>query len=138
MSEGLKSKHDNEMIQNHIKIMNNNKNRSETNSEKLAKHEEKIDELQKVHSALTGIRSEMKNLSDKIDEVKTDKEALQEIYESRESQNKQFVNLIKSASKEIAESHKKTWQDRFEDAIVPVILATLIYAIAKAFGAGSI
>ncbi|MGM0409253.1 MAG: hypothetical protein ACQEQF_00720 [Bacillota bacterium] len=138
MDNHLKSLHDSEMIQGHIKIMNDNKNRSESNTHRLNKHDEKIEELSKVHSALNGIQTEMKHLSKKIDEVKTDKEVMEKNNKLQSEQSKEFIMLIKEASSEIAKSNKKTWEDRIADWIVPVILISALYMILQALNAGII
>lgn len=154
----FKEFHDSGMIHEHIKIMSNNKSRSESNLVLLRKHDTKIDELSKVHSALIGLRSEMKHITIKLDDIKTDKEERERQFqlhkeerdaqllmqqkqlEEQQKERQEFVKLITNASKEIALSNKKTWKDRFEDALamvgLPLLIMSIVYMIFQALEGG--
>lgn len=129
MSANANGHRDDEMVRQHITIMNNNKNRSESNTHRLDSHDRKIDSLFELHSALKSVQNEIKHISIKMDDLKVDKELHQNNLESQKEQNEALV-------KAITESNKKTFREKVEDWIVPILLISLTYMVVQAFNDG--
>ena len=122
---------DEKMIHDHIKLMNDNQNRSQSNTHRLDTHEKKIDELSKVHAALSTMQTEIKHISSKMDNIAVDREVHQEQIKIQREQSQALVEAI-------ATSNEKTIRDRIEDWVVPVLLISAMYMVFQAMQGGVI
>lgn len=136
MSGEFQTKHEENMVYDHITIMNNNKNRSESNTGRLNKHEERLDELTRVHSALSGIQENMKNISEKIDNMAVDSNLQAKRLELDEKKLKLDEKKSSELILALREVGKKTTKEKFEDASIPVALIIIIYIVLEAAKAG--
>ncbi|MDA3845498.1 MAG: hypothetical protein PF505_03000 [Vallitaleaceae bacterium] len=113
-------KNDEEMVHEHIKLMNDNKNRSESNTHRLNRVDMEIDDLKNTYSVLIKMESKIENVEEKL-----------------EDQRLESARNVKDIITALAGT-KKTWKDKAEDVLVYIIVLSALYMVLKAMEGGII
>jgi len=123
--------HTDEMITDHTKLLTQIDERSKSNVKTLDKHGEQIDTLFELHTALNSIETQIKFMAEKIDDIGVDKRLQAKRLELDEKKNAQLIKVLSTMG-------TKTVREKFEDALIPVILIAIIYTLLEAAKAGAL